>query len=132
MQENYGKHFAVSVLSLNINHPLYKCLRLIILMAISHQYQANIASANLDAILKNKTLSHSPVFKFSSIQQSDLLKTVNRTKSKAKGHDGVSAHHLSLAVSAISQFLLKLFNISLQHGEFPQPWKMSHIFPLIK
>ena len=88
--------------------------------------------SDLNSILNNKLSPLSPVFKFSTIQHDDLLKVINRVKSKAKGYDGLSSDHLLLVVSAISGFLLKLFNKSLSLGEFPEPWKKTLIFALSK
>ena len=88
-------------------------------------HQPSITFSDLNSILNNKLSPLSPVFKFSTIQHDDLLKVINRVKSKAKGYDRLSSDHLSLVVSAISGFPLKLFNKSLSLGEFPEPWKKN-------
>ena len=52
--------------------------------------------------------------------------------SKANGPDNVSNRLLKETALSISYSLARLFNISLQRGEFPKLWKLAHVVPVHK
>ena len=51
---------------------------------------------------------------------------------KATGPDGIPARLLKETASVISPSLCKLYNKSLDHGIFPQDWKLANIVPIYK
>ena len=64
-------------------------------------------------------------------RNSCMLNSLDTTK--ANGPDGVSAHTLNLPPQALLQYLIvKLFNLSIRTGYFPQSWKRSSIVPIPK
>ena len=91
----------------------------------------NAGDNDLFFILGNELYFSRPVFSF-SVHLDQVLHVLGRVKSKAKGVDGLSAQHLSLAAPGISKFLIHLFNRSLSSGEFPELWKKTLVFPLSK
>ena len=60
----------------------------------------------------------------------DILVTLK--PAKAPGPDGISPHVLKLTAKTISKPLTNLFNVSLQHGIFPDTWKQANVIPIFK
>ena len=60
----------------------------------------------------------------------DILVTLK--PAKAPGPDGISPHVLKLTAKTISKPLTNLFNLSLQHGIFPDTWKQANVIPIFK
>ena len=60
----------------------------------------------------------------------DILVTLK--PAKAPGPDGISPHVLKLTAKTISKPLTNLFNLSLQHGIFPDTWKQVNGIPILK
>ena len=69
-----------------------------------------------------------PYFTASSVYK--ILKDLD--VSKANGPDNVSNRLLKETAPSISYSLARLFNISLQRGEFPKLWKLAHVVPVHK
>ena len=52
--------------------------------------------------------------------------------SKANGPDGISAKMLKGTALSITPVLTRLFNMSIEHGIFPEKWKLSSVVPIPK
>jgi len=50
--------------------------------------------------------------------------------SKANGPDGISAKMLKGTALSITPVLTRLFNMSIEHGIFPEKWKLSSVVPI--
>ena len=51
---------------------------------------------------------------------------------KADGPDSIPPHLLKEGGHAMTKFLTRLFNMSLQQCEFPKIWKSANVLPLYK
>ena len=60
----------------------------------------------------------------------DILKSLK--SAKASGPDGISPRMLNQSAKSFSKPLTRLFNLSLQHGVFPQIWKQANVIPIYK
>ena len=67
-------------------------------------------------------ISHAFVFKFLSSLKS----------SKATGLDGISAKYLKMFAPYITDSMVKLCNVSIAEGQFPDSWKIARVIPLFK
>ena len=68
------------------------------------------------------SISNAFVFKFLSSLKS----------SKATGLDGISAKYLKMFAPYITDSMLKLCNVSIAEGQFPDTWKIARVIPLFK
>ncbi len=60
----------------------------------------------------------------------DILKSLKSTK--ASGPDGISPRMLKETANHFSKPLVRLFNLSFQHGVFPEVWKQANVIPIFK
>jgi len=72
------------------------------------------------------------LFAFKYVYFEDLLKVVKSLKSNAKGVDSITTAMLKCCIFELSPALLHIFNFSLQHGVFPDLWKIASVKPLPK
>ena len=73
------------------------------------------------------------IFSFRSATSVELRHLIGKMpKYKAPGVDGVNGYIVHLAFPVIGDLLLKIFNLSLKVGIFPEDWKMAIIKPLHK
>ena len=74
-----------------------------------------------------------PQFVMPSIAPSQVLAELKQMNVYTScGYDGLSAMFLVNCADAISVPLAALFNLSLQHGEFPDVLKYNNIIPIYK
>ena len=79
--------------------------------------------------MKNK--SHNDIqFSIPFMKLSDLIKSLDVTK--ATGLDGFTPQILKTSAEIIAPALLKIINISLLNGQFPESFKLAKIKPIHK
>jgi hypothetical protein len=67
------------------------------------------------------------------IVESEIVKALSKLKNgKAFGHDRIINEMLKAAGPIIMRSLLKLFNLCLDTGYYPEGWCMGHIVPIFK
>ena len=72
-------------------------------------------------------------FVFSTVCQEDVMKSINKLKSKSSsGHDGISTVLLKKIAPVISAQLTVIINQSLLTGIFPNKLKIAKVTPLFK
>lgn len=59
-----------------------------------------------------------------------ILNTLN--VGKATGCDGISNRILRECADSLCYPLARLFNLSLQSGEFPSSWKLANVVPIFR
>jgi hypothetical protein len=68
-----------------------------------------------------------------TVSQADVLEVLlNLNVNKAYGPDGMSPIFLKNCAEIITPSLTILFNLSLDHGYFPQDWKQANVVPIFK
>ena len=87
-------------------------------------------------INNNSVLSSRKSFKTSkglyklNIKEDDILKIIrNLNVNKAHGHDDISIRMLKIFDSVLTEPLNIIFNNCIDHGVFPDTWKMFHFIP---
>ncbi|XP_071572597.1 uncharacterized protein [Temnothorax nylanderi] len=88
----------------------------------------------ISAITSVSCTSQRPEFVFSTIQLDSVYKLIfnGPLHSYASGYDGIPLYVLRIAWPVISQWLIPLFNRSLEASIFPSSWKRALIRPLSK
>jgi hypothetical protein len=71
-------------------------------------------------------------FNFKYVQFEDFLKAVSSLTSNAKGVDSITAAMIKHCIFEISPAVLHIFNYSLQHGVYPDLWKVASVTPIPK
>ncbi len=67
------------------------------------------------------------------IDESDVEEILSELNcNKATGLDGISPRLLKEGSKALSKPLARLFNLSLESTQFPDPWKLANVLPLHK
>lgn len=83
----------------------------------------------------------SPSFEFNSssslamvsFSETEVLSTIRRLDiKKGAGPDNIPPSFLQYCSGMLAQPLSNLFNLSIQHGRFPEILKMGHIIPILK
>lgn len=95
----------------------------------------NDTTASLSQVAEAVRDTPSDAFNFSITSVTvDLVESaIKKLKfSNAAGPDGIPSSILKRCCSELTTPLSKLFNISLQQGEFPTRWKSSFMFPIYK
>lgn len=72
------------------------------------------------------------IFHFEHVTPQSLRNTLPSLHSNAVGLDGICRRLLQISMSVIFPMVLDLFNMSLQSSTFPDPWKLSHVVPILK
>ena len=68
-----------------------------------------------------------------NIKEDDILKIIRKLNvNKAHGHDDISIRMLKNCDSVLTEPLSIIFNNCIDHGVFPDTWKMPHIIPIHK
>ena len=99
--------------------------------SIGENLASNIDNSNIDPISFIQPTN--AVFFFFEIEIQDvtrLLKNVN--SNKATGLDGITGKILKLAADILAPSLTKIFNQSLNHGIYPDDWKIAKVVPVFK
>ena len=74
-----------------------------------------------------------PCFKFKSVNESFVLKSINQMKTgKASGLDNISPRLLKDSSEVIAKPLTRIINVSLSQGVVLRDWKFARITPLFK
>ncbi|XP_062558120.1 uncharacterized protein LOC134222996 [Armigeres subalbatus] len=64
------------------------------------------------------------------IDEQTVLSAIRKLKSSyTAGPDGIPSSVLKNCSNSLATHLARIFTLSLQEGEFPDEWKMSHMFP---
>ncbi|KAJ1524049.1 hypothetical protein ONE63_010589 [Megalurothrips usitatus] len=71
-------------------------------------------------------------FHFNYVYPSDLLQAVRTLRSNACGVDCITSFMIKNCIVELSPAILHIFNHSLQHGVFPDLWKIAKVRPLPK
>lgn len=72
-------------------------------------------------------------FTLSTVTEHDLLRHIHSLRGgSAPGHDCISASFLKAHANVLLKPLLHVINISLQTGEFPEPFKIAKVIPIYK
>ena len=67
------------------------------------------------------------------ISLEEINLAINKLKTgKSPGYDNVLNEYIITASNKINNLLLKLFNIILTTGIYPDPWKLGEIIPIYK
>ncbi|CAK1579495.1 unnamed protein product [Parnassius mnemosyne] len=98
------------------------------------------SSACLPSHVKLKTISditsmsspHKDSFSFSTVTEKDILKVLQKLKSKAVGHDNIGRTMISYVSEHIVPILASIINRSLLTGNFPSCWQKAFVLPLPK
>ena len=53
-------------------------------------------------------------------------------KKKSSGCDGLSQEHLAAGAPTLTYIRVKIFNQSINEGEFPKSWKEAIVTPVFK
>ena len=70
---------------------------------------------------------------FSSITDAQLDEAFTKLKiTSSSGPDGIPSYFINKCWHILKEPLLKIFNLSLNVGAFPQAWKLSYILPIHK
>ena len=69
-------------------------------------------------------ISHAFVFKF--------LSSLKSSKATCTGLDGISVKYLKIVAPYITDSIVKLCNVSIAEGQFPDSWKIARVIPLFK
>ena len=73
------------------------------------------------------------LFAFQTISYSKVFKLLEKLiVSKATGIDKIPARILKIAAPVITNSIAKIFNCSIESGEFPLDWKIARVTPLHK
>ena len=73
------------------------------------------------------------VYSIPPISHAFVLKCLSSLKSsKATGLVGISAKYLKMFAPYITDSIVKLCNVSIAEGQFPDSWKIARVFPLFK
>ena len=87
---------------------------------------------HINEYLKKLQTSNDSVFMYPTIEQ-EVLKIVRNLPSKrSSGHDNISNVLLKELIDILVPILTKIFNQSLETGEFPDVMKLADIVPLFK
>ena len=74
-----------------------------------------------------------PCFKFKSVNESFVLKSINQLKTgKVSGLDNISPRLLKDSAEVIAKPLTRIINVSVSQGVVPRDWKFARIMPLFK
>ena len=70
---------------------------------------------------------------YTNSKEDDILKIIRKLNvNKAHGNDDISIRMLKICDSVLTEPLSIIFNNCIDHGVFPDTWKMSHIIPIHK
>lgn len=72
------------------------------------------------------------VFNIPQILAKDLRKFIGYSKSSSVGPDGISRRIVEISLPFTMNFILHMFNFSIQHRIYPSEWKDSFIRPIPK
>ena len=90
-------------------------------------------TANIDSSYVNNINANNNKFSFSLISSSIVFSHLNKLcRSKATGHDNISAKIIRECADLISVSLCDPSNKSLVSGIFPDDWKCARVNPLFK
>ena len=87
----------------------------------------------MDGLKKKTAKDGFPVFDLKTVHESDIIKAIKKAKPKrSTGIDGISMQVLKMSANIIAIPLARLFNISINKGEFPSRWKTAVVSPILK
>ena len=90
----------------------------------NHQSVTNILNAN-------KNMHDS--FRFNPLRSNQVQSALEKLNvRKASGYDSITPNMLKLTSSSIADSLTKLYNESIQEGEWPEAWKRGEWNPVLK
>ena len=97
--------------------------------------QSNLPPNQNDPLetLRKMMAPRSCTFHLKPVHPDEVLKIINAMKmSKATGLDNIDAWTLKLIINDVLPSLTHVINLSLTTLEFPNPWKMAKVIPLLK